>query len=71
MRLLVRDGPRIVPLMVEEIEHLRSDTKYTAVTSRGRSYLVRLPIASFEKRLRRSVIVTKPSASMLAMSPVR
>lgn len=51
VRLLVRDGPRIVPLMVEEIEHLRSDTKYTAVTSRGRSYLVRLPIASFEKRL--------------------
>lgn len=51
LRLLVRDGQRIVPLLVEEIEHLRSDTKYTAIASRGRHYLVRLPIASFEKRL--------------------
>jgi two-component system LytT family response regulator len=50
-RLLVRDGSRVVPLVVEEIEHLRSDTKYTAITSRGRSYLVRLPITSFEPRL--------------------
>lgn len=51
LRLLVRDGQRIVPLLVEEIEYLRSDTKYTAIASRGRNYLVRLPIASFEKRL--------------------
>ncbi len=50
-RLLVRDVGRIVPLQVEAIEHLRSDTKYTAVTSQGRSYLVRLPIVSFEQRL--------------------
>lgn len=50
-RLLVRDLGRIVPLQVEAIEHLRSDTKYTAVTSKGRSYLVRLPITSFERRL--------------------
>ncbi|HSI57604.1 MAG TPA: LytTR family DNA-binding domain-containing protein [Ideonella sp.] len=50
-RLLVRDGARIVPLLVDEIEHFRSDTKYTAVTSKGRSYLVRLPISEFEKRL--------------------
>jgi two-component system, LytTR family, response regulator len=50
-RLLVRDVGRIVPLQVEAIEHLRSDTKYTAVTSQGRSYLVRLPITSFERRL--------------------
>jgi two-component system, LytTR family, response regulator len=50
-RLLVRDGGRIVPLQVEAIEHLRSDTKYTAVTSKGRNYLVRLPITSFERQL--------------------
>jgi two-component system, LytTR family, response regulator len=50
-RLLVRDAGRIVPLPVDAIEHLRSDTKYTAITSRGRSYLVRLPIVSFEQRL--------------------
>lgn len=50
-RVLVRDLGRIVPILVDEIEHLRSDTKYTAITSRGRSYLVRLPIAAFEKRL--------------------
>lgn len=50
-RVLVRDMGRIFPLHVDAIEHLRSDTKYTAITSKGRSYLVRLPITSFEARL--------------------
>jgi len=50
-RVLVRDQGRIFPLQADAIEHLRSDTKYTAITSRGRSYLVRLPITSFEQRL--------------------
>ena len=50
-RVLVRDGGKIFPLMVEAIECLRSDTKYTAIVSRGRSHLVRLPLSAFEKRL--------------------
>ena len=50
-RVLVRDQGRIFPLHVDAIEHLRSDTKYTAITSKGRSYLVRVPITSFERRL--------------------
>jgi two-component system, LytTR family, response regulator len=50
-RVLVRDRQAIVPIAVADIEHLKSDTKYTAITARGRSYLVRLPIASFEQRL--------------------
>jgi len=50
-RVLVRDMGRIFPLHVDAIEHLRSDTKYTAITSKGRNYLVRLPITSFEARL--------------------
>jgi two-component system LytT family response regulator len=50
-RVLVRDQGKIFPLRVDDIEHLRSDSKYTALTSRGRSFLVRLPIASFEQRL--------------------
>lgn len=50
-RVLVRDQGKIFPLHVDHIEHLRSDTKYTAITSRGKSFLVRLPITSFEKRL--------------------
>ena len=52
-RILVRDQGRIVPVLVEDIEHLRSDTKYTAITSKGRTYLVRLPITGFEGRLDR------------------
>jgi len=52
-RLLVRDQGKIVPVLVEEIEHLRADTKYTAVATRGRTYLVRLPITSFDERLDR------------------
>jgi DNA-binding LytR/AlgR family response regulator len=50
-RVLVRDQGKIFPLQVEAIEYLRSDSKYTALVSRGRSLLVRLPIASFEQRL--------------------
>jgi two-component system LytT family response regulator len=50
-RVLVRDQGKIFPLQVGAIEYLRSDTKYTAIASQGRSYLVRLPITSFEERL--------------------
>jgi two-component system LytT family response regulator len=50
-RLLVRDQGKIFPLQVADIECLRSDNKYTALTSKGRSFLVRLPIADFESRL--------------------
>ncbi len=50
-RMLVRDQGKIFPLQVADIESLRSDNKYTALTSKGRSFLVRLPIASFETRL--------------------
>ena len=51
LRVLVRDQGKIFPLQVGDIEHLHSDSKYTAITSRGRSYLVRLPITAFEQRL--------------------
>ncbi|HEX7688335.1 MAG TPA: LytTR family DNA-binding domain-containing protein [Burkholderiaceae bacterium] len=50
-RILVRDQGRIFPIQVDAIEYLRSDTKYTALVSRGRSFLVRLPINAFEQRL--------------------
>lgn len=50
-RLLVRDQGKIFPLQVDAIECLRSDNKYTAITSKGRSFLVRLAIADFEARL--------------------
>jgi len=50
-RVLVRDQGKIFPLNVDTIEYLRSDNKYTALVSKGRSFLVRLPINSFEQRL--------------------
>ncbi len=50
-RILVRDQGKIFPVLVDAIEYLRSDTKYTAIVSRGRSFLVRLPINTFEQRL--------------------
>jgi two-component system LytT family response regulator len=50
-RVLVRDQGRIFPINVEAIEHLRSDTKYTALAVKGKSYLVRLPIVTFEQKL--------------------
>jgi two-component system, LytTR family, response regulator len=50
-RVLVRDQGRIFPISVDAIEHLRSDTKYTALAVKGKSYLVRLPIVTFEQKL--------------------
>lgn len=50
-RILVRDQGKIFPVQVDAIEYLQSDHKYTAIVSQGRSFLVRLPIASFEQRL--------------------
>jgi two-component system LytT family response regulator len=50
-RVLVRDQGRIFPINVDAIEHLRSDTKYTALAVKGKSYLVRLPIVTFEQKL--------------------
>jgi two-component system LytT family response regulator len=50
-RVLVRDQGRIFPIHVDAIEHLRSDTKYTVLAVKGRSYLVRLPIVTFEQKL--------------------
>jgi two-component system LytT family response regulator len=50
-RILVRDQGKIFPVNVEAIEYLRSDTKYTAIAVGGRSFLVRLPIVTFEQRL--------------------
>jgi two-component system, LytTR family, response regulator len=50
-RVLVRDQGKIFPLHIDAIEYLRSDAKYTAIVSRGRHFLVRLPITSFEQRL--------------------
>jgi two-component system LytT family response regulator len=50
-RVLVRDQGKIFPVQVADIEYLRSDTKYTALVSRGRSFLVRVPIQGFEQRL--------------------
>jgi two-component system LytT family response regulator len=50
-RVLVRDQGRIFPINVDAIEHLRSDTKYTSLAVKGHSYLVRLPIVTFEQKL--------------------
>lgn len=50
-RVLVRDSGRILPIPVDAIESLRSDTKYTAIASGGRHFLIRLPLAAFERRL--------------------
>lgn len=50
-RILVRDRGRIFPLAAAEIEHLRADLKYTQITSRGQSYLVRVALADLEGRL--------------------
>ena len=50
-RILVQDQGKLFPLQVEAIEYLRSDSKYTALASKGRTFLVRVPITGLEPRL--------------------
>lgn len=50
-RVLVRDRGQIFPLAVAEIEYLKSDSKYTAITARGQQFYVRVPLAELEPRL--------------------
>ena len=50
-RILIRDGARIVPMSVADIERIQADGDYAAVHARGRRFLVNLPLADFEERL--------------------
>lgn len=50
-RLLIRDGGRILPVVVREIERLEAEGDYVGVKARGKTHLVNLPMTSFEKRL--------------------
>ncbi|MGZ5200296.1 MAG: LytR/AlgR family response regulator transcription factor [Telluria sp.] len=50
-RILVRDRGRIFPLVPDEIEYLKADSKYTAIVARGRTFLVRIGISELEARL--------------------
>jgi two-component system, LytTR family, response regulator len=50
-RILVRDRGRIFPLVLDEIEYLKADSKYTAIVARGRTFLVRIGISELEERL--------------------
>jgi two-component system, LytTR family, response regulator len=50
-RILLRDGGRIVPVAVREIERIDADGDYAAVRARGKTFLVNLPLGDFEQRL--------------------
>jgi len=50
-RLFVRDRGRIVALPAADVERLEAEGDYVTVHSRGRRYLVRLPLRDFERRL--------------------
>jgi two-component system LytT family response regulator len=50
-RILVRDRGRIFPLAVNEIAYLKADAKYTAITARGQTFLVRIGISELEAQL--------------------
>jgi two-component system LytT family response regulator len=50
-RLLVRDGGRIVPVALRDIERIEADGDYAAVRAKGKTLLVNLPLGDFEARL--------------------
>jgi two-component system, LytTR family, response regulator len=53
-RIMVRDQGKIFPVKVDQVEYLKSDTKYTAIAYQGRQFLVRLALHAFEDRLDKS-----------------
>lgn len=50
-RLLVRHAGKVIPLAVTDVERLEADGDYVTIHSKGRRYMVSLPMADFEKRL--------------------
>ena len=50
-RILVRDRGRIFPLSVNEIAYMMADAKYTAISARGQTFLVRIGISQLEAQL--------------------
>jgi two-component system, LytTR family, response regulator len=50
-RILVRDRGQIFPLSVDEIQYLKSDSKYTLIAARGSNFYVRITLAELEPRL--------------------
>lgn len=50
-RILVRDRGRIFPLALHEIAYLKADAKYTAISARGQTFLVRIGISELEAQL--------------------
>jgi two-component system LytT family response regulator len=50
-RILIRDGGRIVPGAVRDIERIEADGDYAAVKAKGKNLLVNLPLGEFEAKL--------------------
>jgi two-component system LytT family response regulator len=50
-RILVRDRGRLVPVNVRDIIRLEAGEDYTSVHTKGRTYLVYLPLQDFERML--------------------
>ena len=50
-RVFVRDHGRIVPLAIRDVQRLEARDDYVDLYAGGRSYLVHLPLAEFERRL--------------------
>lgn len=50
-RILIRDGGRIVPVAVRDIERVEAEGDYAAVRAKGKTLLVNLPLGDFEARL--------------------
>ncbi|MFP3921575.1 MAG: LytR/AlgR family response regulator transcription factor [Dichotomicrobium sp.] len=52
-RILVREGPAVVPLAPEEIARIEAQDDYAMIHARGREYLVNVRLRDLEERLPR------------------
>ncbi len=50
-RLLVRHAGKVIPLLTAEIERAQADDDYATLYSKGRKFLVSLPLSELERRL--------------------
>ena len=70
-RVFVRDGGKVVPLSVREVERLEARDDYVAVHVRDRTFLLHVPLQSLEDRLDPELFVRIHRSHLVNLDYVR
>lgn len=70
-RILVRESGRLVPVSMDRVERLEAEGEYVGVHTAERRYMVRLPLAEFERRLDPERFVRVHRSHIVSLDHVR